>query len=116
RGAPGSRSLRGGDTRLALARFGELHRPVGLLAGVDLEEAGAIIAVRQTVADAADQEFLVARAHEGLARPFAAAVVVDRVDVVVARRQRAAQDDLAAAAARQGPPPLGGPAVPALVT
>ena len=40
------------------------------------------IAARQAILGAADGEFLVARAHEGLARPFAAAVVVDRVDVI----------------------------------
>src|SRR5262249_57281011 len=115
--AAGSR--RGGGrvrSRLALARFGELHGPVGLIAGVDLEEAGAVITMRQAVADTgANHEFLVARAHECLARPLAAAVVVDRIDVVVARRQRAPQDDLASAAARQIPPPFGGPPILVLV-
>ena len=80
-----------------------------LLAGVDLEEAGAVEAARQAVVGAADGEFLVARAHEGLARPFAAAIVVDRIDVIEAGDQRSLQQRLAAAR-RQIPPALGGPA------
>ena len=70
-----------------------------LLAGVDLEEAGAVEAARQAILGALDGEFLVARAHEGLAGPFAAAVVVDRVDVIEARDQGA----LAAASRRSAP-------------
>ena len=87
RAPPGGqwRILRQRLLRRLLGRFGELHGPGALLAGVDLEEAGAIIAAREAVLDAADGEFLVARAHEGLARPFAAAVVVDRIDIVKAR-------------------------------
>ena len=56
------------------------------------------IAARQAIVGAADGEFLFARAHEGLAGPFAAAVVVDRVDVIVARNQRAAQQRFAGCA------------------
>ena len=93
----------------AFRGVGELHRPGALLAGVDLEEAGAVEAARQAILDAADGELLVARAHEGLARPFAAAVVVDRVDVIEARDQGALEQRLAAAR-RQVPPAFGGPA------
>ena len=102
---------RAGRQRPLLRRFGglgELHRPGALLAGVDLEEAGAVEAARQAILRAADGEFLVARAHEGLAGPFAAAVVVDRVDVIEARDQRALEQGLAGAR-RQVPPAFGGP-------
>src|SRR5258707_15498573 len=68
-----------------VGRFGELHGPGALLRGIDLEEAGAVISAREAVLDVLDGEFLVAGAHEGLARPFAAAVVVDRIDIVVTR-------------------------------
>src|SRR5437867_6364779 len=64
-----------------VGRFGELHSPGALLRGVDLEEAGAVISAREAVLDAFDGEFLVAGTHEGLARPFAAAIVVDRIDI-----------------------------------
>src|SRR3954464_2775229 len=73
------------ELRGLVTRFGELHRPGALLGGVDLEEAGAVIPARKAVLDALDGEFLVARAHEGLAGPFAASVVVLRVDVVETR-------------------------------
>ena len=76
--------------------------------------AGAVEAARKAILGAADGELLVARAHESLSRPFAAAVIVDRVDVVVARDQRAAQQRLAAPR-RQVPPALGGPALVLLV-
>ena len=56
------------------------------------------IAARQAILGAADGEFLVARAHEGVAGPFAAAVVIDRVDVIEARDQRALQQGLAGCA------------------
>src|ERR1700689_5611049 len=65
-----------------LGGFGELHGPGALLAGIDLEEAGAVIAVGQTVADAADGEFPVAGAHIGPSRPFAAAIVVAGVNII----------------------------------
>ena len=100
--------------RRLVGRFGELHRPGRLLAGVDLEEAGAVIAARQAILGAADGEFLLARAHERAAGPFAAAVVVDRVDVVVARDQRPAQNRLAGARG-QVPPAFGGPLLGVLV-
>src|SRR4051812_17288603 len=63
-------------------RFGQLHGPGPLFAGIDFEEAGAVIAARQAILGAADREFLVARAHESLSRPFAATVIVDRIDVI----------------------------------
>src|SRR3954452_20989484 len=97
-----------------LGRFGQLHRPGRLLAGIDLEIAGAVEAAGKAILDTADGELLVARAHESLSRPFAAAVIVDRVDIVIARDQRAAQQRLAGAG-RQVPPALGGPALVFLV-
>ena len=72
------------------------------------------IAARQAILGAPNGEFLVARAHVGLARPFAAAVVVDRVDVIEARDQRAAQQRFAGSR-RQVPPAFGGPALGVLV-
>jgi len=56
--------------------------PGALLGRVDLEEAGAVIAAREAILDAADGEFLVARAHEGFSGPFAAAIVVDRINII----------------------------------
>src|SRR5712692_8965251 len=100
--------------RRLLGRLGELHRPRTLLAGVHLEEPGLLEAAGEAVLDAADGELLVARAHEGLPRPFAAAVVVDRVDIIEAGDERALEQRVAAAR-RQVPPPLGGPAVAVLV-
>ena len=97
-----------------LVGFGQLHGPGALLAGIDLEEAGAVKAARQAILGALDGEFLVARAHEGLSRPFAAAVVVERVDIIEACDQRAAQQGLAAARGHV-PPALGGPALGILV-
>src|SRR2546426_11797393 len=97
-----------GLLRRLLGRFGELHRPRRLFAGVDLKEADAVEAAREAIVGAADGELLVARAHEGLARPFAAAVVVDRVDVIEARHQRTAQHGFTTAGA-QVPPALGAP-------
>ena len=69
-------------------RIGELDRPALLLAGVDLEEAAAVEAAGEAILDPADREFAVARAHEGAPGPLAAAVVVDRVDIVEAGRER----------------------------
>ena len=100
--------------RLLFRAFGQLHRPGALLAGVDLEEAGAVETARQAILGALDGEFLVARTHEGLSRPFAAAVVVERVDVIEPCDQRAAQQGLAAARGHV-PPALGGPALGVLV-
>src|SRR3954452_19559323 len=76
------RSLQHWNTRLQrlhwrlVGRFGQLNGPRRLVAGIDFEEAGAVIAARQAIVRAADGELLFPRAHEGLARPFAAAVIV----------------------------------------
>src|SRR6185312_375512 len=86
-----------------------------LLAGVHLEKAGSVKAARQAIVGAANGELLVARAHEGAAGPLAAAVVVDRVDVIVTRDQRAAQQRFAGSW-RNVPPAFGGPAFRILVT
>src|SRR4029450_2250108 len=77
---------------------------------VDLEKSGAIIAAREAIVGAADGELFFPRAHEGLTGPFAAAIVVDGVDIVEARNQRAPQHGLAAAGG-DVPPPLGRPAL-----
>jgi hypothetical protein len=95
-------------------RFRQLHGPGPLLAGIDFEKSGAVIAARQTVADAADREFLVAGAHKGLTHPFAAAIVIDRVDIIITGDEIAFQYGFAASC-RQVPPALGGPAIGILV-
>ena len=100
--------------RRLLARFGELHGPGALLAGIDLEKAGAVVAARQAIADAADRELLVAGAHVGLSHPFAAAIVVDGVDIIITRDEIALEHGLAGAR-RQVPPAFRGPAVGILV-
>ena len=99
---------------LSLARsgrrgIGELHRPVaGVAARVDLEKARAVEAPGETVLAPVDLELAVARAHEGLALPFAAALI-HGVDVIELGGERAAQKHFATAAL-QVPPPLGHPA------
>src|SRR5271169_5650343 len=71
--------------------IGELDRPAfRILAGVDLEKAGAVVAAHETILPPLDLELAVGGAHKGLALPFAAALV-HRIDVIVLRRQRAAQ-------------------------
>jgi hypothetical protein len=94
--------------------FGQLHGPGSLFAGVDLEEAGAVEAARQAILGALDGEFLVTRTHEGLSRPFAAAVIVERVDIIEPCDKRSAQQRLATARGHV-PPALGGPALGVLV-
>ena len=96
------------------AEFGQLHRPGALLAGIDLEKAGAVITVRQTIADAANRELLVAGAHKGLPHPFAAAIVVDGIDIIITRDEIALEHGLAGPG-RQIPPAFRGPAVGVLV-
>src|SRR5262249_30772100 len=121
RPAGSRRGLKHRDARLQglhgrlVGRFGELDGPGRLVAGIDLAEAGAIIAAREAVFGSADGDLLFPRAHEGLAGPFAAAIVVDRIDVVEAGDERAAQHGLAAAGG-DVPPALGGPAFVLLVT
>src|SRR5437879_494538 len=68
-----------------IGRFGKLHGPGWLIAGIDLKEARAVIAARKAVLGPADGKLLFPRAHEGLARPFAAAVVIDCIDVIESR-------------------------------
>src|SRR5829696_8128852 len=92
------------------ARIGELDRPALLLAGVDLDEAVAVEAAREAVLDAADRELALPGAHEGAAGPFAAAVVVDRIDIVEPRREEALEQRLAAPR-RDVPPALRHPAL-----
>src|SRR3954463_16074696 len=102
------------ELRGLVTRFGELHRPGALLGGIDLEEAGAVITAREAVLDALDGEFLVAGTHKGLARPFAAAVVVDRIHIVETRDELTFHQSFAFSW-RQVPPALGGPAFGILV-
>jgi len=90
-----------------------LHGPGALLAGIDLEEAGAVETARQAILGALDGEFLVARTHEGLSRPFAAAVVIEGIDIIEAGDQGTAQQGLAAPRGHI-PPALGGPALASL--
>src|SRR5207249_9321813 len=80
----------------------------------DYEEAGAVITARQAIVGPADGELLFPRAHEGLARPFPAAIVVHGVDVIEASDQGASQHGLAATCGNV-PPALGGPALVLLV-
>src|SRR3954469_5208288 len=102
------------ELRRLVTRFGELHRPGALLGRIYLEEAGAVIAARKAVLDALNGEFLVAGTHKGLARPFAAAVVVDRIHIVETRVELTFHQSFAFSW-RQVPPALGGPAFGVLV-
>src|SRR5579884_2321334 len=86
-----------------LRRLRQLHRPGLLIPGVDFEKAGPLIAASETISRAADREFLVARAHEGLARPLAAAIIVDRIDIIKSRREISAQQRLAIAGSKVPP-------------
>jgi len=70
------------------ARFRQLHGPGPLPPGNNFEKPGAVIAAGQAVADAADGELLVASAHYGLSHPFAAAIVVDGVDIITTSPRR----------------------------
>src|ERR1700733_9860657 len=97
-----------------LARFGQLHGPGALFAGIDLEKAGAVVTAGQAIADAADRKFLVAGAHIGFAHPFAAAIIIDGVDIIITG-DKAAFEHRLATACRQVPPAFRGPALPVLV-
>ena len=101
--------------RRLLARFGQLHGPSALFAGIDLEEAGAVKTARQTIGDAANGELLVAGAHEGLPHPLPAVVVIDSVNIIISCDEIALEDGFAGARG-QIPPALRGPAVGVLVT
>src|SRR3981081_1484585 len=115
------RRLKHRDARLQrlhgclIGRFGELDGPGRLVAGIDFEKACTIIAARQAIVGAADGELLFPRTHEGLAGPFAAAIVVDRVNVIEPGDEGSPQHGLAAAGG-DVPPALGGPALVLLVT
>src|SRR5262252_7581227 len=69
------------------ARFRQFYRPGLLLSSVDFEKAGPVVTAGEAISGAPDGEFLVAGAHEGLARPLATPVIVDRVDIIEARRE-----------------------------
>src|SRR6185437_471928 len=57
----GRRRARGqGPCWFLLGAVGQLHRPGALLAGVDFEEAGLVIAARQAVLAAANRELFLA--------------------------------------------------------
>src|SRR5258707_11268638 len=120
RGGAGRWSRRNGGgvrrraLRRLLVRVGELHGPGALFASVDLEKPGAVKAAGEAILRATDREFLVARAHERLSRPFAAAVIVDCIDIVEAGREFPAQQGLATAGGNV-PPTLRRPAFPVLV-
>ena len=113
-GPPGAFGIPGTRCEGVSLAFGQLHGPGALLAGIDLEEAGAVETARQAILGALDGEFLVARAHECLSRPFAAAVVIERVDIIKPRDKRAAQQGFAASRGHV-PPAFGGPALGILV-
>src|SRR5580698_8305761 len=100
--------------RRLLGGFGELHRPGALLGGVHFEEPSPVITMGETVADAADRELLVARAHVRASGPLAAMVVIDSVNIIKARDEIAFEHGLAASR-RQIPPAFRGPAVGVLV-
>src|SRR5215467_130806 len=103
-----------GTLRRLLGGIGQLHRPRPLLAGVDLEESGSVITAGKTVFRAANGEYLVGGAHESLPRPFAPAVIVDRIDVIKASSELALEQDLATAVG-DVPPAFGRPALTVLV-
>jgi hypothetical protein len=61
RRARGTRHARGErPARRLFGGVGELHRPRPLLAGIDLEVAGAVVAARQAIIRAANGEFFLA--------------------------------------------------------
>ena len=101
--------------RRLLAQFGQLHGPGPLLAGIDLEKSGTVIAAWETITDAADRELLVAGAHKGLPHPLAAVIVVDCVDIIITRDEITLEHGLAGAGG-QIPPAFRGPAVGILIT
>ena len=62
---------------------------------VDFEKARAFVIRVRAVLDAANGERLVGGAHDGLAAPFAAAIIIERVNIVIARDERAFQQHFA---------------------
>src|SRR5438105_15455494 len=75
--------------------IGEADGPLLRLAGVHLEEPGALIAALLAILDAADRERFVCSAHEVGSRPLAAAVVIEGVNVDEAAGDRSLQQRLA---------------------
>src|SRR5271155_2042291 len=60
----GGRPIARSDLRVRLV--GQLHGPAfGVLAGVDFEEAGAVVAADETILPAVELELAIRRAHEG---------------------------------------------------
>src|ERR1700748_3110454 len=110
----GQQRLVGGERVRLFVGIRELHSPGLLFAGVDLEETCAIIPARQAILGAAHGEFLVARTHECLTRPFATAVIVNRVDVIESGDQRSTQQRLARPGCKV-PPAFSGPPILVLV-
>ena len=92
------------------ARIGQADGPVIGLSGVDLEKSRALIAAFRAFLHPPDCERLVCRAHEVLAGPFAAAVVVDGVDVQISGSGRPLSKRFAGLR-RDVPPAFGRPAV-----
>src|SRR5690606_30707854 len=91
-------------------RVGELDGPASLVTRVDFEEAVAIEAAGQAVLRSPDRELALPGAHEGAPAPLAAAIVVDRVDVVEPAGELPAEKRFAAAR-RQVPPSFRHPAL-----
>src|SRR3984957_13725139 len=90
---------------------GQLHRPaLGVLAGVDFEEAGAVVAAPKAILPAVDLELTIRRAHEPLALPLAAALV-HCVEIIILSRQGAAQKRHAVERF-EVPPAFAGPVLP----
>ncbi len=91
-----------------------MHGPGPLFAGIDLEETGAIEAARQAIFSPTDGELLFARTHEGLAGPFAAAVIVDGINIIISCDEIAAQKRFAGSGS-EIPPAFSDPALIVLV-
>ena len=96
------------------AGVGQLPGPGLLFAGIDFEKTRPIKTAREAILSASDREFLIARTHESLTRPFAAAVIIDSIDVIETCSEIAAKQRLAVAG-RKIPPPLRGPTLAILV-
>ena len=80
--------------RRLFAELRKLDRPGALLAGIDLKKTGAVEAARQAIGDAPDRKFFIPGAHECLSHPFAAAIVVNGINVVITGNQVALEDGL----------------------
>src|SRR5204863_2336218 len=89
------------------AGIGQADGPVLGFLRVHLEEAGVLIATSAAILNPPDRERFVGGAHEGLAGPLSAAVVVDGVDIIEPARKRSLVECLAGLG-RDVPPALGG--------